>query len=132
MTAESMLSKRPVSRITEALFLLLNLFSSHIYCSPKKKECSDTHTQFNRHTSFHFQRYWLCSASSANVQPEYLSDFATVQEFFFFLMSINWYSGSPAEEDDSLRFRLGFFLNSLLCDSLSAGTCFRDLSTTFI
>ena len=35
MTAESMLSKRPVLRITAALFFLLKLFSSHIYCIPK-------------------------------------------------------------------------------------------------
>ena len=34
MTAESMLSKRPVLRFTAALFFLLKLFSSHIYCMP--------------------------------------------------------------------------------------------------
>ena len=32
MTAEFMLSKRPVLRFTAALFFLLKLFSSHIYC----------------------------------------------------------------------------------------------------
>ena len=32
MTAESMLSKRPVLRFTVALFFLLKLSSSHIYC----------------------------------------------------------------------------------------------------
>ena len=31
MTAESMLSKRPVLRVTAALFVLLKLFSSHVY-----------------------------------------------------------------------------------------------------
>ena len=35
MTAEFMLSKRPVLRFTAALFFLLKLFSSHIYCIPK-------------------------------------------------------------------------------------------------
>ena len=35
MTAESMLSKRPVSRIALALFFLLTLFSSRIDCIPK-------------------------------------------------------------------------------------------------
>ena len=34
MTAEFMLSKRPVLRFTAALFFLLKLFSSHIYCIP--------------------------------------------------------------------------------------------------
>ena len=34
MTAEFMLSKRPVLRFTAALFFLLKLFSSHIYCNP--------------------------------------------------------------------------------------------------
>ena len=34
MTAEFMLSKRPVLRFTAALFFLLKLFSSHIYCKP--------------------------------------------------------------------------------------------------
>ena len=34
MTAEFMLSKRPVLRFTAALFFLLKLFSSHIYCVP--------------------------------------------------------------------------------------------------
>ena len=34
MTAESMLSKRPVLRFTAALFFLLKPFSSHIYCIP--------------------------------------------------------------------------------------------------
>ena len=34
MTAESMLSKRPVLRTTAALFFLLKLFSSRIYCNP--------------------------------------------------------------------------------------------------
>ena len=32
MTADSMLSKRPVLRFTVALFFLLELLSSHIYC----------------------------------------------------------------------------------------------------
>ena len=32
MTAESMLSKRPVLTIFAALFFLLKLFSSHVYC----------------------------------------------------------------------------------------------------
>ena len=32
MTAESMLSKRPVLRFTAVLFFLHKLFSSHIYC----------------------------------------------------------------------------------------------------
>ena len=32
MTAESMLSKRPVLRFTVALLFLLKLFLSHIYC----------------------------------------------------------------------------------------------------
>ena len=32
MTAEFMLSKRPVLRFTAALFFLLQLFLSHIYC----------------------------------------------------------------------------------------------------
>ena len=36
MTAEFMLSKRPVLRFTAALFFLLKLFSSHIYCIPKQ------------------------------------------------------------------------------------------------
>ena len=36
ITAESMLSKRPVLRFTAALFFLLKLFSSHVYCIPKK------------------------------------------------------------------------------------------------
>ena len=35
MAAEAMLSKPPVLRITVALFLLLKLFSSHIYCIPR-------------------------------------------------------------------------------------------------
>ena len=35
MTAEFMLSKRPVLRFTAALFFLLKLFSSHVYCIPK-------------------------------------------------------------------------------------------------
>ena len=35
ITAESMLSKRPILRITAALFLLLKLFSSHIYWMQK-------------------------------------------------------------------------------------------------
>ena len=35
ITAESMLSKRPVLRITVVLLFLLKLFSSHIYCIPK-------------------------------------------------------------------------------------------------
>ena len=34
MTAESMLSKRPVLGFIMALFFLLNLFSSHINCIP--------------------------------------------------------------------------------------------------
>ena len=34
MTAEFMLSKRPVLRFTAALFFLLKLFSSHIYFNP--------------------------------------------------------------------------------------------------
>ena len=38
MTAEFMLSKRPVLRFTAALFFLLKLFSSHIYCIPKFNE----------------------------------------------------------------------------------------------
>ena len=32
MTAESMLSKRPVLRITVTLIFLIQLFSFHIYC----------------------------------------------------------------------------------------------------
>ena len=40
MTAEFMLSKRPVLRFTAALFFLLKLFSSHIYCIPKDYICS--------------------------------------------------------------------------------------------
>ena len=35
ITAESMLSKHPVLRITEALFFLHELFSSHSCCIPK-------------------------------------------------------------------------------------------------
>ena len=35
MTVEFMLSKRPVLIFTAALFFLLKLFSSHIYCIPK-------------------------------------------------------------------------------------------------
>ena len=35
-TAEFMLSKRSVLRFTAALFFLLKLFLSHIYCIPKK------------------------------------------------------------------------------------------------
>ena len=34
MTAESILSKRPVLRFTVALLFLLKLFSSHIHCIP--------------------------------------------------------------------------------------------------
>ena len=34
MTAEFMLSKRPVLKFTAALFFLLKLFSSHIYFMP--------------------------------------------------------------------------------------------------
>ena len=37
MTAESMLSKRSVLRITVALFFLFELFSSQIYCIPRYK-----------------------------------------------------------------------------------------------
>ena len=37
ITAESMLSKRPVLRITAALILLIQLFSFHIYCIPIQK-----------------------------------------------------------------------------------------------
>ena len=36
MTAESILSKCPVLRFAVALFLLLKLFSSHIYCMKKQ------------------------------------------------------------------------------------------------
>ena len=36
MTSESMLSKRPVLRFTAALFYLLKLLSSHIYCILKQ------------------------------------------------------------------------------------------------
>ena len=35
MTAEFMLSKRPVLRFTAGLFFLLKLFSFHVYCIPK-------------------------------------------------------------------------------------------------
>ena len=35
MTAETMLSKRPVLGFTAALFFLFKLFLSHIYCIPK-------------------------------------------------------------------------------------------------
>ena len=34
MTAESVLSKRPILRFTAALFFLFELFSFHIYCKP--------------------------------------------------------------------------------------------------
>ena len=37
MTAESMLSKCPVLRMTEAVFFLLKPFSSRIYCATKLK-----------------------------------------------------------------------------------------------
>ena len=36
MKAESMLSKRPVSRLTVTLFFLIKLFSSHSYCVTMK------------------------------------------------------------------------------------------------
>ena len=34
MTAESMLSKRPVLRFTVVLLFFLKVFSSHVYCIP--------------------------------------------------------------------------------------------------
>ena len=40
MLAESMLSNRLVLKITAALFFLLKLFSSHIYCINKNKYSS--------------------------------------------------------------------------------------------
>ena len=40
MTAESMLSKHPVLRFIAALFFILELFSSHIYCIPSKHKTS--------------------------------------------------------------------------------------------
>ena len=54
MTAEFMLSKRPVLRFTAALFYLLKLFSSHIYCIP------------NNTTLF-----FLCVARVVMAQPQW-------------------------------------------------------------
>ena len=60
MTAEFMLSKRSVLRFTAALFFLLKLFSSHIYCIPKNEHCfaqlkepdDSLHRLFRRYSNF--------------------------------------------------------------------------------
>ena len=81
MTAEFMLSKRPVLRFTAALFFLLKLFSSHIYCiclfyypfalSPIVPECNEVikYTKGTNVTRLKMQPL-RCSALSFSIVSE--------------------------------------------------------------
>ena len=67
MTAEFMLSKRPVLRFTAALFFLLKLFSSHIYCILMSEALRISYGFESRHKGI------IAKVLSRNLRPPFSS-----------------------------------------------------------